>query len=732
MLRYTNRVTTSQQLPIGNRQCKGRCAILSLFPVSQFAPEAEYKTVTLIDLQQKLKHRVETAALDLFGIELEQVAAETPPKPELGDLAFPVAFELAKRIKLGTGVKLAPRSIAEQIKTKLEADDEVARVEVAGAGYLNLFFDRAKLLATFALATAPETDDVPAESSEVRPKQMVEHTSINPNKAAHIGHVRNAVLGDTYVRILKAAGSRVEVQNYIDNTGVQVADVVVGFMHIEKMNLEQIKALDSSLPEDRPFDYFCWNLYTKVGLFYRNGDPDGQNDPERLKLRTEILHALEEGNNTISELADYVATRNVECILDTMERLGIRYDLLARESEILHLHFWDRAFELMKSKGVIRLETEGKNKGCWVMPFESHTGTDEHEADKIIVRSNGTVTYTGKDIAYQLWKLGHLGLDFNYKPFRAYSDNHVAWVTTAGANAEVLPEVPRPNFGGGVTVYNVIDSRQSYPQEIVSRGVAALIPELGRDASVHLSYEMVALSPAACAELGIQISAEDSGKPYIEMSGRKGLGVKADDLIDRLEADALREVVVRHPELSAEESQATAHEIAVGALRYFLLKFTRNSVIAFDFKEALSFEGETGPYCQYAAVRANSIFRKLDESARLKATEFLGTSATDSAVRDRAVSVLGDEAGTEVWSMVMLAQRLHEVVNQCRASQEPANLAKYTFNLAKSFNLFYHRHRIIIEEDEMKKAILIAAADIARRQLTAALAILGISVPERM
>jgi len=688
--------------------------------------------VTLIDLQQKLKRRVETAALDLFGIELEQVAAETPPKPELGDLAFPVAFELAKRIKLGTGVKLAPRSIAEQIKTRLEADDEVARVEVAGAGYLNVFFDRAKLLATFATATAPETGDVPAESSEVRPKQMVEHTSINPNKAAHIGHVRNAVLGDTYVRILKAAGSRVEVQNYIDNTGVQVADVVVGFMHIEKMNLDHIKALDGSLPEDRPFDYYCWDLYTKVGLFYRNGDPDGENDPERLKLRTEILHALEAGNNTISELADYVATRNVECILDTMERLGIRYDLLARESEILHLHFWDRAFELMKSKGVIRLETEGKNKGCWVMPFESHTGTDEHEADKIIVRSNGTVTYTGKDIAYQLWKLGHLGLDFNYKPFRTYVDNQVTWVTTAGANAEVLPEVPRPNFGGGVTVYNVIDSRQSYPQEIVSRGVAALIPELGRDASVHLSYEMVALSPAACAELGIQLSAEDSAKPYIEMSGRKGLGVKADDLIDRLEADALREVVARHPELGPEESQDTAHEIAVGALRYFLLKFTRNSVIAFDFKEALSFEGETGPYCQYAAVRANSIFRKLDEPTRLKATDLLGTSATDSAVRDRAISVLGDESGTEVWSMVMLAQRLDEVVNQCRASEEPANLAKYTFNLAKSFNLFYHRHRIIIEEDEMKKAVLIAAADIARRQLTAALAILGISVPERM
>ena len=689
--------------------------------------------MTLIKLQQKLKRNVEAAALELFGVELEQIPAETPPKTELGDLAFPVAFELAKRIKQGTGVKLAPRAIAEQLKTKLEADEEVKRVEVAGAGYLNVFFNRATLLRTFATAAPKSTTDVvPADSSAIRPKQMVEHTSINPNKAAHIGHVRNAVLGDTYVRILQAAGERVEIQNYIDNTGVQVADVVVGFMHIEKKNLDEIKALDASLPDSRPFDYYCWDLYTQVGLFYRDGDPDGENNPERLQLRIEILHALEAGNNPIAELADYVATRNVECILDTMERLGIRYDLLARESEILHLHFWERAFDLMKSSGVIRLEDQGKNKGCWVMPFESHTGTEEHEADKIIVRSNGTVTYTGKDIAYQLWKLGHLGLDFNYKPFRKYPDNYVTWITTSEPNAEVLPEVPRPNFGGGVTVYNVIDSRQSYPQEIVQRGVAALVPDLGKEASVHLSYEMVALSPAACIELGIQLSSEDRGKPYIEMSGRKGLGVKADDLIDRLEADALREVEQRHPELTPSEAQATAHDIAVGALRYFLLKFTRNSVIAFDFKEALSFEGETGPYCQYAAVRANSIFRKLDEPTLTAANELLQQTSGDQAIQQRATDVLGDEAGTEVWSLIMLAQRLEEVVRQCRSSEEPANLAKYTFNLAKSFNLFYHRHRIIAEADEMKKAVLIAAADIARSQLTAALSILGINVPERM
>jgi arginyl-tRNA synthetase len=684
--------------------------------------------VTLIELQDRLKQEARAAARDVFGIELEQVNVEVPPRPELGDLAFPISFELAKRIKQNTGEKTNPRAIAEQLKAKLETLAEVARVEVAGAGYLNVFFDRAKLLLLFAPERAPESQD----AGTVRSKKMVEHTSINPNKAAHIGHVRNAVLGDTFVKVLQAAGETVEVQNYIDNTGVQVADVVVGFQHIEKLDLAAIKELDASLPDDRSFDYYCWDLYTQVGLFYRDGDPAGTPNAERLKLRTDVLQELEEGNNDVAELADYVATRNVECIVDTMERLGIRYDLLARESDILHLHFWDRAFELMKSAGVLRLETQGKHAGCWVMPFESHTGTDEHESDKIIVRSNGTVTYTGKDIAYQLWKLGRLGLDFNYKPFRSYNDGHVAWVTTTEPNAETLPEVPRPNFGGGVKVYNVIDSRQAYPQEIVARGVAAVVPEVGADASVHFGYEMVALSPAACEELGIELSEEDRARPFIEMSGRKGLGVKADDLIDRLENDALREVSSRHPELSDAEQNETAHAIAVGALRYFLLKFTRNSVIAFDFKEALSFEGETGPYCQYAAVRANSIFRKLDDDAVAKAETLITSLMSTPESGAKVSAVFADEAGTEIWSLVMLAERLDEVIAQCAASAEPANLAKYTFTLARAFNLFYHRHRIIAEEDQTKRAVLIGAANIARRRLTAALATLGIAVPERM
>jgi arginyl-tRNA synthetase len=677
--------------------------------------------MTLSELQQKLKERIRSAARELFGVEVQQVAAEVPPRPDLGDLAFPVSFELAKLIKQATGEKQNPRAIAEKLKSQLEDIDEVSRVEIAGAGYINVFYDRAKLLSLFAGPAVSTTAEID------RPKKMVEHTSINPNKAAHIGHVRNAVLGDTFVRILQAAGDRVEVQNYIDNTGVQVADVVVGFLHLEKMDLDQIKALDASLTKDHPFDYYCWDLYTRVGLFYRDGNAGRDMNPDKVKLRNEVLHALEEGgNNPIAVLADYVATRNVECIIDTMERLGIRYDLLARESDILHLHFWERAFELMKNAGVIRYEPEGRHAGCWVMPFESHTGTDEHESDKIIVRSNGTVTYTGKDIAYQLWKLGRLGLDFHYRIFRNYDDGHVLWSTQTELGTQA------PHFGGGITVYNVIDSRQSYPQEIVARGVAAVVPEIGEDASVHLSYEMVALSPAACEELGIELSDEDRARPYIEMSGRKGLGVKADDLINQLEAGALVEVEKRNPELSEAEKKSTAHEVAVAALRYFLLKFTRNTVIAFDFKEALSFEGETGPYCQYAAVRTNSIFRKLPDETVAVAGALISQIAVDNALQARVAEVLSGESGTEIWSLVMLSQQLDEVIGQCCNSAEPANLAKYTFSLARQFSRFYHDHRIITEQDEVRRGVLIAVTKIIRDQMIAALDILGINVPEQM
>ena len=586
-----------------------------------------------------------------------------------------------------------------------------------------MFYRRAKFLREFAGGNSDDGRSPRISNGEITgaaAKVCVEHTSVNPNKAAHIGHVRNSVLGDTFARILQAHGKRVEVQNYIDNTGVQVADVVVGFVHLRQMNLEQIKELDASLKaENKTFDYYCWDLYTEVGKFYAA-------DEANLKLRAVTLHELESGAGEIYELADYVATRNVECILNTMERLSIRYDLLPRESEILRLQFWAKAFSKMKELGVIRLETAGKNANCWVMPFGDFSGTDEHDADKILVRSNGTVTYTGKDIAYQLWKLGELGLDFYYKLFHTYADGQKVWITTDEPQYfQMSLAAQPPKFGNGAAVYNVIDSRQSYPQEVVKKGVAAILPEKGESASIHLSYEMVALSPSAAEELGFTISDEDRKKPFIEMAGRKGLGVKADDLITRLEANALKEVAARHADLSAEEKQKTAHIIAVGALRYFLLKFTRNTIIVFDFEEALAFEGETGCFCQYAAVRLNSIFRKLEQSEGVK-PEIQSFSDTEIA------AIFNAEDGNELWSVVVLAARLQETIAQSAIQDEPAILAKYVFSLAKAFNLFYHNHKIIAEENAPKRAVLLSIADITRRQLTAALNTLGIEVPERM
>ena len=683
--------------------------------------------MNLIELQQSLRERVRAAAAARFGVELEQVPAEVPPRTELGDLAFPVAFELAKRIKQQTGEKRNPRAIAEELREELLASAEVGRVEVAGAGYLNLFYDRARLLADLdALGAGPG----PAGGDD-RPKRMVEHTSVNPNKAAHIGHLRNSVLGDTFVRILRANGERVEVHNYIDNTGVQVADVVVGFLHLERMSLADVRALDASLTEEHPFDFYCWDLYARVGLFYRNGDPDAKEEPERLRLRVETLHALEEGGNATAELADYVATRIVHQHLDTMARLGITYDLLPRESEVLHF-LWAHAFERMKESGAIRFEEEGRNRGCWVMPMETHEGSDEHESDKVIVRSNGTITYTGKDIAYQLWKLGQVDLNFYFKPFRTEPDGRTIWTTTSDP-AEAAADAPR--FGAGATVYNVIDSRQTYPQDVVKRGVAAVAPGAGAGASVHLSYEMVALSPAAAEELGLELSAEERSRPFVEMSGRRGLGVKADDFIDTLEANALREVEERHPDVSTEEKRAAAHILAVGALRYFLMKWTRNSLIVFDFKEALSTKGEAGPYCQYAAVRANSIFRKLPTGALDEARALVGGSARQGGEAAAAVrQVFEGEVGGEIWALLTLAARLPEVLRQAATFVEPSHLAKYSFQLAQAFNLFYNRdeNRILEEADAVRRAVLVYVTDFVRKQLTEALAGLGIEVPERM
>ncbi|HJZ69502.1 MAG TPA: arginine--tRNA ligase [Blastocatellia bacterium] len=658
-------------------------------------------------LQETMRERVRAAINSTFDIDLAEIQVEVPPRTELGDLAFPVAFELAKRLKSAAGQKQNPRDIATRLAAELRGTPGITRVDVAGAGYLNLYLDRADFLLN-------SLDDESVIEPQLGGKIIVEHTAVNPNKAAHIGHLRNAVLGDTTVRMLRAAGETVEVQNYIDNTGVQVADVVVGFKHLEQMTLDQIKAI-----EDK-FDYYCWDLYARVGSFY-------EEDPARLTFRTEALHAIEAGTGEIYEMADYISTRILHCHLKTMARVGVEYDLLPRESDVLHLNLWSRTFELLKQRGAVEHATEGRLAGCWVMrsPEESEAGDEtEHELDKVIVRSNGTVTYTGKDISFHLWKLGQLDLDFYYKKFHDYTNRHVAWITTFDP---IENNVDHPEFGSGAAYFNVIDVGQSYPQHYVKLGVMAVDHDERVERSAHLGYEKVVLSTSTAQQLGQPVSEEDRKRGIVSMSGRKGLGVKIDDFIDQLEANALAEVTSRHPDLSELEQRDVAHKIAVGALRYFLLKYTRNSIITFDFKEALAFDGETGPYVQYSVVRANSIFRKLAD-AGIEVTE----SDLRELPRERLSGLLTGEAGDDLWALLYLAQRLADVVRGAVTALEPAIVAKWAFQLAQRFNIFYHNYHILSEQDAARRALLIAITSVVRRQLIRALDVLGIEAPERM
>jgi arginyl-tRNA synthetase len=639
------------------------------------------------------------------GATLPSVVIEQPPKVELGDFAIPI-FPFAKPLRA------APLKIAEAISTEIGPIEGIAEMQVAPPGYLNVKIDRAWMAAALAADQKP-----PAEISPG--KILVEHTSINPNKAAHIGHLRNAILGDTFVRLLRYAGREVDVQNYIDNTGVQVADVVVGFTQIEKKSRAEIEAL----ARQPRVDYYCWDLYARVSQWY-------EQDKDNLRARRETLHAIEDASSDTSAIAELISNAVLRRHLETMERLDIEYDFLPRESEILHLHFWDAAFTKLKEAGVLTYESEGKNKGCWIMRRAGTTLPigDKEEADKIseedqkvIVRSNGTVGYVGKDIAYHMWKFGLLGRDFAYRKFYRYPNEHDCWISA------MQGEKDHPHFGDVAEIYNVIDARQSEAQNTVIEALRGLGHNQAADHYTHFSYEMVALTPRCAAELGYTLSDEDKARSYIEVSGRKGFGVKADDLLDRLIASAKSEVDSRHPQLTAAERLSIATQIAIGALRYFMLKFTKQSVIAFDFKEALSFEGETGPYAQYAVVRATSIFKK----AGVDPDIFSRDVAANLSAADLPAFLTRDNAD-EFWELWLASAKTSYLVDQCIATTEPAHLAKHAFQLAQLFNTFYHRHPILSEPDEKRKQFLLATVAVVRRELIRTLEVMGITVPPVM
>jgi arginyl-tRNA synthetase len=676
----------------------------------------------ILPIHRLVRARMADAVSRLYAIPagdpaLASIPVEAAPRRALGDLAVPLAFELARRLRK------APRVIAQEIVAELGTVEGFSRIEAAPNGYVNFFIDRP----TTALEWLRGLGAAPAPNGG---KAIVEHTAINPNKAAHIGHIRNAALGDAFGRLLRFLGREVEIQNYIDDTGVQVADVAVGFRELEHKNLDDVR----TIAEGGHFDYYCWDLYARVTEWY-----DG--DKDRLKIRSAALHDIEHGGNDTAALAAFIADRIVRAHLKTMARMNIGYDLLTWEGDILRLHFWTHAFEFLKKTGAVFLQTEGKLAGCWVMRIEESTEgavggeaapapVADPEADdapgepreKVIVRSDGTVTYVGKDMAYQLWKFGLLGKNFHYRVF--IDGEPPLWSTSS---TEQHAARPVPAFGRASWVCNVIDTRQSYLQKLLKQALAALGYHEQAAHSIHYSYEMVALSHATARELGYDTTA-DAERPFVEVSGRKGQGVKADDLLDRLIDKAAAEVAKRNTELTGPETRGIAAAIATAAVRYFMVKFSRGKVIVFDIDEALSFEGESGPYLQYAAVRANNIFHKLHERYALDERLVLSSLPQTSA----AVLIGDDDEALDLWGLILEAARLDEVVEQSVRTLELSVLAKYAFGLAQAFNGFYHKYSILNEEREDVRIWRAAAVAYYRAQLTKALELMGCSVPAKM
>jgi arginyl-tRNA synthetase len=669
----------------------------------------------ILPVHDLVRERITAALAGRLGLPADALPAiviDYPPTRALGDLALPIAFELARRLRK------PPRAIADEIAGALGDIPGVARVQATG-GYLNLFLDRRTFLTGRIAAGVPAAPPVPAPGAV---KTIVEHTAINPNKAAHIGHLRNSALGDTLVRALRFRGVPVEVQNYIDDTGVQVADVVVGFRELEHQDLAAIRAIADSTR----FDYHCWDLYARVADWY-------EADKARLSVRLDTLHAIERGGNEIADAAAFIADRIVRCHLKTMARMHVEYDLLAWEGDILHLHFWARAFEILKEQGAVYLQSQGRLAGCWVMPIEEESGAAEEaaepgdeddEREKVIVRSNGTVTYVGKDMAYQFWKFGVLGRDFQYRVFERGQDGRPVWAT----GREAVPGTPsHPPFGGAGAVFNVIDVRQSYLQKLLKQALVAIGHPREAERSVHFSYEMVALTHNTARQLGYTLSPEDAARPFVEVSGRKGLGVKADDLLDVLTKKAGEEVAKRNPDLAPDQALRIAEAIAVAAVRYFMIRFSRGKVIAFDIDEALNFEGESGPYLQYAVVRANNIFQKLRDRENVGEAEFLSP-----LIGAPTEELDGGPEGHDLWALVLDAARLDEVAEQAVRTLEFSVLAKYAFGLAQAFNAFYHRFPILNEPRDDARRWRAAAVSYFRNQLTGALGLMGIPVPPRM
>lgn len=655
-----------------------------------------------------------------------KIVVEHPANPQHGDYSVNTAMQLAK------AWRKPPLAIAGELAEKLSRHAKVdvlfGKVEAVAPGFINFHLDWGKWAAFAAEGPYPA-----ASGSE---KVLIEHTSINPNKSAHIGHLRNSCIGDTLARMLKQAGCRVEVHNYIDDLGNQLADTLVGIAHT---------------PAERPyarFGDFCWDTYAAINKAYKQ-NPELQNE------RTTVLHELERGVGRGSWLGLLAAERIVSEHLEEMKQFGIGYDVLVWESSIVREGFWQRAFELLRRTEAFRLETAGKLAGCWVLKLDdradaetgmkAETQTDPaegaeairdgegqtdgetdrngkgqtgaeaalageeraqteavpagagqadgdggYEADKVLVRSNGVLTYTAKDIAYHLWKFGLLGKEFRYKPFAGR-----LWSTHADG-------VKKSGIGRADTVINVIDHRQEYPQTAVKEALRALGFAEQADRLKHAGYGVVSLSPATAAGLGIDIS---DGRASYPMSGRQGIGIKIADLLDRMESviDGKR----------SRKAGLSSRAIAAASIRYYLLRFHLQTEIVFDLEQATEISGNTGVYLLYAHARACGI---LDKAGYADAG-FAPPRRAEWTAQERGL-------------MRALAYG-PETKHKAAAELAPNVLCAYAHELTTLFNHFYAACPILKAEGDVRHARLWLTARF-RETLREALDALGLPAPRKM
>jgi len=588
-------------------------------------------------------------------LNVEEIPFNIPPKREIGDFSSAICLSLAKERRQ------PPMEIARKTLERLTSNlpPFIQKITVSPPGYLNFKVDWPALAKELIPQILERGDLFGKPASVTKEKVFIEHTSVNPNKAMHIGHLRNAVLGDTVARLLEWLRFSTEVCNYIDDTGLQVVDVVTALLYLDSPFFTEessdFKVIWTKVPEDQPFDYFCWDVYAR----FHN---ELERNPSLLEKREEVLHRIEGGLHPISAFAKELALKIVHAHLETVAQLSIYYDFLNWESDIIHQGFWEATFELLKKEGALRFESEGPNQGCWVVPFGGIVETEDgvKSLDKVLVRSNGSVTYTGKDIAYQLWKFGLLKKDFLYKTWDTQANGKALWTTAKDGKPIEY------KFAHAERVINVIDTRQSYPQQVLSECLRQMGFVKQAAQSIHLAYEVVNLSQQAARTLGME---ETDEKKSVAMSGRSGTGVKAKDFIRMV-----KQKVIEKADHPLEENTASA--LAAAAIRYYLLKFTLESQIIFDFDEALKTTGDTGIYLEYAHARACSILRKAEERKIDVQWEkdFVPHQLTDTE-RDLL------NALTEFSSVVAKTGKT------LRVSQ----LTEYAFDLATSFTNFYER-----------------------------------------